>query len=295
MKLPIVLLVFIVVHVCGGARILFMGILGTVSHKRFYMPMAESLAERGHNVTVVSRFAPAGEPIENIREIVVDLSVLYGSVDYFNVRSFRGIISIVPIYITFGRKMQNIYDILMQHQEFRLLLQNEKFDLVVVDACINEFIYPIADTWKVPIVTVSPIIENMVVNMGTPRHLASFPGLWSEGSDRMSFRERLSNTIGTMISVVARKYFILHALNSKIQKDFPHMRTIQEVEKDISLCIVNSNPAYNFLRPLPPTVIEVTGIHIKPPKPLPSVNILYQLPNFFRLINKDFIMVYVAF
>ena len=271
MKLPIVFLVFLAVHVCGGARILFMGVLGSVSHKRFYMPIAESLAERGHDITVVSSFAPVGKPVKNIREIVVDLSDLLESYDYFEIHNFRGLINIFAMHYIFGDVMVNIYDRLIQNQEFRQLQHNEKFDLVVVDGVFNEFSLPIADSFKVPIITVGPIIDIMVTNMGTPRHFASYPYIWTDHSDQMSYRQRLSNTISSILGQVAREYFIVNPLNSKIQKDFPQMRTIQEVEKDISLCIVNSNPAYNFIRPLPPTVIEVNGLHMKLPKPLPSV------------------------
>lgn len=37
------------------------------------------------------------------------------------------------------------------------------------------------------------------------------------------------------------------------------------------LALVNTNPAVDYLAPLPENVIPVGGLHIKDPKPLPKV------------------------
>ena len=53
---------------CFSERILFLTPVGSKSHKFAFMPIAEELASRGHQVTVVSPYK-ASKSITNIREI----------------------------------------------------------------------------------------------------------------------------------------------------------------------------------------------------------------------------------
>lgn len=287
MKLLTVFLVYLAAHACSGARILFMGAIGTVSHKRFYMPIAEGLAERGHNVTVVSPFTPKGKPIENIREIVVDDMIESASVDYFYMRKFRGILLLVAKHWIIGEVELDAYEKLMRNQKFRQLQRDEKFDLIVADVIFNEFSLPIIDSWQVPIVGVSPTHGHALNTLGSPRQIASFPSLWTDYNDQMSYSQRFIHTIGTIVALLTRDLFILNPLNSKIRKDFPEMRTIQEIEKDISLCLINSNPSYSWPRPFPPYIIEVNAMYIEHRKPLSSVThrhlILKTIKHSFKL------------
>lgn len=59
---------------------------------------------------------------------------------------------------------------------------------------------------------------------------------------------------------IARKHF-----GSKI----PY---IGDLEKEISLVLVNTNAVLDYVRPSVPGVIEIGQMHIKPKKPLPKVS-----------------------
>ena len=65
--------------VCHAERILFLAPVATKSHKYAFMPILEALAERGHQVTLVSPFE-SKKQVKNIREIVVE--------DFYNDRDF---------------------------------------------------------------------------------------------------------------------------------------------------------------------------------------------------------------
>lgn len=60
---------------------------------------------------------------------------------------------------------------------------------------------------------------------------------------------------------MAKKYFGGSTLNLK------------EITKTASLFLVNSHFTFFSPQPLPPQVIEVGGIHVKPAKPLNQVNL----------------------
>ena len=274
MKLSSLFLVFLALYSCDGARILLLGPFGSASHKTFYMPIVEGLAEKGHHVTVVSSF-PAKKKTENVREIVLGDAAPspVDEVDFFQMRKAQGLVGIMPRFWILGGVWKEIYENFMKNKEYKQLEREEKFDLILIDAIFNDFCLPIADQWKVPIISVNPSLGPSWIlhNFGVPHHLASFPAPWSSHSDEMTFSQRVFNTLEVLLIIAARETLLLNPLNSMLQKDYPGARTIQEVEKEISLCIVTSHPTLNFVRPLPPTVIEVSGIHIKPPKPLPTV------------------------
>lgn len=51
--------------------------------------------------------------------------------------------------------------------------------------------------------------------------------------------------------------------------DFP---STKELERRTLVTLINTNPAMDYLAPLPENVIPVAGLHIKETKPLPKVN-----------------------
>lgn len=50
-----------------------------------------------------------------------------------------------------------------------------------------------------------------------------------------------------------------------------NLPSIIELEQRTSLAFVNTNPAMDYLSPLPENCIAVGGLHINEPKPLPQV------------------------
>ena len=51
---------------------------------------------------------------------------------------------------------------------------------------------------------------------------------------------------------------------------------LRELEQSAVLAFVNSHPAIEYPEPLAPNVIEVSGLHIREPKPLPKVNFYFR-------------------
>jgi len=273
MKLTLIFLFSLFLYSCDGARMLLLAPFGSKSHKTFFMPITEALAERGHHITVVTTF-PAKKKVENIREICLgcEKESPMEDVDFFGMRKAQGMIGIIPRFWILGGVISTLYDSLLNDKEFSRLQREEKFDVILIDAIFNDFCLPIADLWKVPIIVLGPSVGPPwnLVNMGVPLQLASNPSEWSSYDDEMTFSQRVINTLDVTFSMAARELFILYPMNSRIKKDFPEVRTIQEVEKTISLLIVTSHPTLNYVRPVPPSVIEIAGVHINPPKPLPA-------------------------
>lgn len=71
-KVHIALFLFIFASSCGAYRILCFFPTTSKSAIIFVQPLLEALAEKGHEVTVVSQF-PHGTKVKNYRDVVVPI------------------------------------------------------------------------------------------------------------------------------------------------------------------------------------------------------------------------------
>ena len=60
-------------------------------------------------------------------------------------------------------------------------------------------------------------------------------------------------------------------INRPIQESFQDVPSPSELVANMSGVLINSNHAVDYPKLLPPTYIEIAGIHLKPPKPLSEV------------------------
>lgn len=58
-------------------------------------------------------------------------------------------------------------------------------------------------------------------------------------------------------------------VRKNIKTNIPYLG---DLEKSLTLAMINTNPAVDFPEPLPPNIIPVGGLQIEIPKSLPNVN-----------------------
>ena len=115
---------------------------------------------------------------------------------------------------------------------------------------------------------------------GNPSFYSFLPNLFQEFTSKMTFWQRVTNTISELYVKVGRQFYFLPKQNEIMRKYFNNseeLPTIEELEKKISLIFFNSHFSFNLPRPLMPNMIEVGGLHVKPPKKLPTVSGAIQL------------------
>lgn len=71
----------------------------------------------------------------------------------------------------------------------------------------------------------------------------------------------------------------VHFLLSTEERGVP-LPSVEELERNISLILVNTHRSISPPRPAMPGIINVGGAHIRPPKPLPD-DILVSITNFY--------------
>lgn len=148
--------------------------------------------------------------------------------------------------------------------------KHRKFDLLFVEllpAC--ECHMSVAWRHDIPIIGTSSVDLRVPSGalLGNPYHPSIIPHYLSVYTSRMTFVERLINTIETIYVEFLTYRTTAPDFEKLFQKYFP--RGDLKLA-DISLVFLN-NHASLFPLPQVPGFIEIGGIHLKPPQSLPQV------------------------
>lgn len=110
---------------------------------------------------------------------------------------------------------------------------------------------------------------------GTPDNPAYIPNLFLDHSDKMSFLERVENTVFNWYSKWTYTNWLAKPGNI-LSKEYLEEDVLKggDMMFDASLLLSNTHYSFNRPRPLPPNVIEVAGIHIQEAKKLPEVCVI---------------------
>jgi glucuronosyltransferase len=127
---------------CFSERILFLTPVGSKSHKFAFMPIAEELASRGHQVTVVSPYK-ASKNITNLREIqLMKVAKLFEEVeiDWFIMSKQSPMVQSTTMLSHIRTVITEGYDDFAHNLEVKEILEKKNVDLVVLDAIFNDFV-----------------------------------------------------------------------------------------------------------------------------------------------------------
>lgn len=90
-------------------------------------------------------------------------------------------------------------------------------------------------------------------------------------TDRMDFYERFSNTFNSLVENLMYHFYHLPSQRKLYEKYFPNAkRSFNEMYKSPAVIFLNCHVSSNSPRPYLPNMIEIGGIHVDPPKPLPE-------------------------
>lgn len=75
----------------------------------------------------------------------------------------------------------------------------------------------------------------------------------------------------------------------------PNLPPISQLEKRATLALVNSDPILDHQGPMLNNVIAIGGMHVKVPKPLPQVNLIFVLISISTFHSRYFISFHLIF
>ncbi|XP_062550768.1 UDP-glycosyltransferase UGT5-like [Armigeres subalbatus] len=228
----------------------------------------EQLASRGHEITVISPFEIQYDS-ENIKQI--KLTGMFAHLEDYGMNtniftkwdksSFYGNNNLI-----FGTAA--MADYALGHPKVQELLSSDtSFDLLLVDHVLCDSLLGLANRYDIPAVVFSSTTTNKFTNeMVANPHNPAYNAISSLGySDKMTFVERLWNTVVSISEQFNYKYLYLPAQEAVYQRHFgkKNLPPLLDVIHNVSVVLVNSHPMINYPRPVVPSMIEVGGFHLK--------------------------------
>ncbi|ETN60649.1 glucosyl/glucuronosyl transferase [Anopheles darlingi] len=277
--LPLVMLL-VIAYAGGyafGANILCIMTVPSPSHHIWNRVVMEELVNRGHNVTVVSQDVDKSR--QNLTYILLEkvYSTIYqknaGSeiIEMADETFFQTLFTFQHYYLSTCRgalKSEGLKVIENYPDSFR-------FDLVLYDFGCGPCLLPLLHKFNYPpLVSLTPFSNPpfSIDVVGGHKQYAYTPHFSLPYGLDMSFSERAINTFLYLCDKGIRKFSTMPKLDTMLREHFPYksMPYIEELEQRTVVMLVNTNPTFDALEPLPPNVIQVGGAHIKDPPPLPA-------------------------
>ncbi|XP_033345712.1 UDP-glucuronosyltransferase 1-8-like isoform X1 [Bombus vosnesenskii] len=246
---------------CSGLRILGMFPLNGKSHWVMAERLMTSLAERGHQVDVVTHF-PMKNPPPNYNQISLEgsLPAVVNSMHNENITRF-GRMNVKNLVKVAGNSVCE----LLAHKELQDILKRSKdrYDLVITELFAAPCYLAFGRHLNKPVIGIvtSAFHEWLSTLTGNPNNPSFMPGLFSSFGQRMTFWERLHNTFLTNLISWQMNYY-LDEQGVYVKKFFNIDASIPELYQDIAAILVNSHHSINGVRPMTTGVIEVGGLHI---------------------------------
>ena len=113
----------------------------------------------------------------------------------------------------------------------------------------------------------------------TPRSYV--PGVLTSFTDKTTFLERVLNVVVTS-GVDLFMDFHGFGADAVIRKQLgDDMPSWQEVEKNASLFLLNTDLSFDYSKPMMPNIINVGGMHCREPRKLDKVSFVEEFENLF--------------
>ncbi|XP_018563298.1 UDP-glucuronosyltransferase 2B10 [Anoplophora glabripennis] len=264
-------LFFIFLAICIAEPAKILGIFPTpaVSHFTLGFRLMKELADRGHEVTMVSPF-PQKTPIANYTDVAVESmteALDEYKKDFFNRET-----------MCFTRKIKFIHNMgysltekLLSHDNFQKLLKSQaKFDVVIVEYFLAEAILGVGKVFDAPVVLFSSLPSYSSSNniFANPAPSSYVPHILTQYTGYMDLGERFVNLAYNTFDAFY-KYYYMFPLHDKLLKTYISKDLdLEDVMHNASLILLNSHPSISEPVPHVPNMIEIGGFHVKPPNEL---------------------------
>lgn len=145
-----------------------------------------------------------------------------------------------------------------------LIHSNETFDLVVLEQFLNEAHMAFGTHFNAPLVLFSSIgISEWNSHLiGDVRLPSVVPVTKTHYTDRMSFFQRLFNSIVNLSDIIYKEFVSYPIHQEFIDKYFPKKMSLKDIIYNASLMLLNSHVSTTQPVSLPTATVEIGGFHV---------------------------------
>ncbi|KAF2882091.1 hypothetical protein ILUMI_24094 [Ignelater luminosus] len=255
-------------------RILGLFPLPSKSHMVMFEALMKGLAEKGHQVDVLSHFLQE-KPIPRYKDIsvrgTVPIYVNNYSIPFIQerLRSYSRVLEF--IFVDAGTGICR--NVLHSPTVRELKNTKKKYDLIIAEIFGTDCFLGFAHLFKIPVIGITSSVavpwgNDRIVNPDNPSYI---PNYLMHSSSRMNLIDRLTNTL-SLIGAKLGYEIVSHRPSDTLAREFfgSDLPDINDLARNTSLVLVNSHFSVSSARPTVTNFIEVGGLHIKPPNPLPK-------------------------
>lgn len=247
------------------------------SHFIMFDALLVELAKRGHQLTVVNAF-PKKQPVANYTEVDVSGCFRLPSLRFEIERAFSYHSSLLRDLFSYVEA----YDNILACEPLRQLANSSPplhFDLVITEIFSSDAMLGYVHRFGAPLISFcsTPLLTWASDRVGNPDNPSYIPFSYSDrplDTPHSTIAQRAYNTYAYLLSRVKYQFFSEKKTDAIVRRHFgPDTPSLRQISVDnTSLIFTFSHLSINSAKPMVPGVVEVGGIQIKDPSPLPPVS-----------------------
>jgi glucuronosyltransferase len=223
--------------------------------------LMKEIANRGHQVTVISPNAP-NNPSSNYKIINPnDVTEDSDGINFFELDKANLFTNIMATYV-FGNAITE--STLKNKAVQELLHSDEQFDLVIVEQFFNDAMKGFATHFNAPLVLFSSmgITEWNKHFMGNPVLPSINAVCYTSYTNQMKFFQRIRNLVGTVFDYFYRNLVYYPLQKQYLEEYFPKPINFDQIINNASLMLLNSHVTTSENALLPYNMVEIGGFHV---------------------------------
>ncbi|XP_035737135.1 UDP-glucuronosyltransferase-like isoform X1 [Vespa mandarinia] len=249
-----------------GYRILGIFAFQAKSHFVMFEALMKNLANKGHQIDAITSFH-LKKPFVNITELVV-ITPQMKLVNNISYEQMKTLLTVLPVKAIANMGGIEVCEYLGRPEIQKLLRnppKNPPYDVILIEIFGAPCFAIFGHLFNVPVIGVSSSAlypwHNHII--GNPENLGILPNNLLNFKTPMNFWQRTYNFLHTVFNKIYFDHLTKYQ-DEQIRKYVgPNLPSVRQLEKNISMILVNSYFTLNGIRPLTQAHIEVGGLHIQ--------------------------------
>ncbi|CAL4070509.1 unnamed protein product [Meganyctiphanes norvegica] len=235
------------------------------SHRNVFTPLAKALDARGHKVVMLSNH-PSTFKQSNIT--IINHGLTDFNIDEMNMFEARtnpsaGRKIFTTALPAIAEKLYHVPEVLDLYQ------RRKEFDLFIVNHMFNEVVYPFVEDMPFIFISTIGMDPRQSAYMGNPLPTSYAGNMVHDWIPPLTITQRMYNTFQQIsYAFIWRHWQMVPLIEEKLQPQFPSLPPLLDLERNVSLSLLNSHFSFSQTLPLLPSQVEVGAMHCQPAPPL---------------------------